>query len=175
MYAYYGTLAEANTYFSYRLHEFAWSDSTVVEREKALIWATRIIDKLNFKGEKAAVYAISYDSDGELITSVTQAEIRTADASQELEFPRGTDTDVPDAIKLACWEIAYALLDDIDPDAELENLSVTSQGVASVRSTYNREQTPIEHLINGVPSATAWRFLRPFLRDSVAIVLKRVN
>jgi hypothetical protein len=175
MYAYYGTLAEATTYFSYRLHEFAWGASTTAERVNALIWATRIIDKLNFKGEKAAVYALCYDSDGELITSVTQAEIRAADASQELEFPRGTDTDVPDAIKLACWEIAYALLDDIDPDAELENLSITSQGVASVRSTYNREQTPIEHLINGVPSATAWRFLRPFLRDSVAMVLKRVN
>lgn len=175
MYEYYGTLVEANEYFSYRLHEEAWTSSDSTERPKALIKATTLIDRLNFKGYKAAVYDILYDEDGDLISGITDEEIRTAELSQALEFPRGTDTEVPADIKIACWEIAYALLDGVEPDLELENLGVVSQGIASVRTTYNRTQTQIEHLFNGIPSATAWRYLRPYLRDADAVKLSRVD
>jgi len=175
MYSYYGTVEEANTYFSNRLFEEAWTDASSEDRVKALIRATQIIDGLSFKGEKAAVYAVMYDEEGELIDDVTEEEIMEAEASQELEFPRGWDTEIPDQIKIACWEIAHALLDGVDPDLELENLGVVSQGIASVRTTYNRNHTLIEHIMNGVPSAAAWRYLRPFLRDSDAILLSRVD
>jgi len=57
----------------------------------------------------------------------------------------------------------------------LENLGITSQGYASVRTTYARNQVPIEHIINGVPSPQAWRWLKPFLRDDDAIKLSRVS
>ncbi len=67
-----------------------------------------------------------------------------------------------------------ALLDDRDPDMELEALGISSQGIESVRTTYARNQVPIEHLINGVPSTLAWRLIRPFLRDSDSIKLIRV-
>ena len=43
------------------------------------------------------------------------------------------------------------------------------QGISSVRTTYNRSQVPIEHIVNGVPNALAWRLLRPFLRDEEAL------
>lgn len=174
MYSYYGTLSEANTYFSHRLHEEAWSDATAADREKALIKATQIIDALNFKGMKAAVAAY-YDEDGNLIDGYDEEDLREANLSQELEFPRGTDTVVPDAIKFACWEVTHALLDGVDPDLELENLGVVSQGLASVRTTYNRNHTQIEHVTNGIPSAAAWRYLRPFLRDGDAIKFSRVD
>jgi hypothetical protein len=173
-YTYYGTLLEANDYFDARLHEDIWTDTSDTDREKALQAATRIIDNLNFKGEKAAVYSVMYDSGGNELT-YTDADLRTADLSQPLEFPRTTDTDVPDQIKMACWEIAYALLDEIDPDLELENLAVTSQSIASIRTSYDRVNSQIEHVVNGIPSATAWRYLRPFLRDSEAIILSRVD
>jgi len=174
MYTYYGTLAEANTYFSHRLHEEAWTNATTDEREKALIWATKIIDALNFKGQKAAVYDIMYDADGNEL-DVTDEELRDADWSQDLQFPRDEDVDVPEEIKIACWEISYNLLDGVDPDLELENLAVVSQGIASVRTTYNRNHSQIEHLNNGVPSAAAWRYLRPFLRDSGSVKFSRVD
>ena len=55
---YYGTLAEAVTYFDRRLHADAWTVASVVERPKALLWATKIINALNFKGYKKPVYDI---------------------------------------------------------------------------------------------------------------------
>jgi hypothetical protein len=115
-----------------------------------------------------------YDYDGSQLYP-TEEEIREAEEEQELEFPRGEDIDVPDPIKLGCWEIAYALLDGVDPDLDIENLGVSSQGFASVRTTYARSQAQVEHLMHGVPSATAWRYIKPFLRDAEEVKLSRVD
>jgi len=174
MYTYYGTVNEANAYFQNRLHEEAWSNASSDDRVKALIKSAQIIDALNFKGHKAAVDAY-YDDDGVLDSDYDEEDLREAYLSQELEFPRGTDTEVPDSILIASWEVTHALLDGVDPDLELENLGVVSQGIASVRTTYNRNHTQIEHLMNGIPSAAAWRYLRPFLRDGDMIKFSRVD
>lgn len=177
---YYGTLAEAQDYFDNRLHEFAWSNAPATDRPKALIHATRIIDTLNFKGHKAAVYAAldaaGCSQDIELAIEcecITQSAVQAASLTQPLEFPRGTDTTVPETIKCATFEIAHSLLDGKEPEIELENLGIISQGYASVRTTYSRSHIPIEHIINYVPNALAWRWLRPFLRDEDAVVLLR--
>lgn len=174
-YTYYGEYSEAVTYFSNRLHTDAWDYATESEREKALIEATKIVDSLNYKGWKASVYAVLYDSDGDAVSPLpTAEEIKDAYDSQIREFPRNTDTTVPDAILMAVWEISYQLLDGVDVDLELENLDVTSQGIASVRTTYDRRHVSIEHLYNGVPSLKAWRFLYPYLRDVKHIKISRV-
>ncbi len=167
---YYGSVAEADDYFAVRLHEFAWTDASAGDRPKALYAATLIIDVLNFKGTKNTVYTLLQSN-----SSASDEDIRAAEASQPLEFPRGADTEVPKEIRLACYEIAYGLLDGKDPELELESLGIVSQGFGSVRTTYNRSQIPIEHIINGIPSAQAWRFLMPFLRDDEAIKLSRVS
>lgn len=178
----YGTVAGATDYFANRLHEHAWTQAQPVDRPKALIFATRIIDTLNFKGNKASIQSLltanSCDSDiADAIDDgcVTVAQVQAASLTQNLVFPRGTDTVVPDTIICAGYEIAHSLLDDKDPEIELENLGVISHGYASVRTTYSRSQIPIEHLINYVPNALAWRWLKPFLRDEDAIILRRVN
>jgi hypothetical protein len=167
---YYGTLTEADSYFASRLHESAWTDADPADRPKALWAATQIIDGLNYKGNKHSVYML-LDANSAASTS----EIQAAEASQALEFPRGADTEVPEAIRRACYEIAYALLDGKDPELELENLSVESMGYGQVRTGYSRNQVPIEHIINMVPSSVAWRLLRPFLRDGDAVKLSRVS
>jgi hypothetical protein len=167
---YYGTLQEAQDYFDHRLHESAWSNARVSDRPKALWAATLIIDTLNYKGYKATVHAVlDADPDAE------DEDIRAAEAAQEREFPRGADDEVPDAIQIACYEIAHSLLDGKDPELELENLGIVSQGYESVRTTYSRSQVPIEHIINGVPNALAWRLIRPFLRDDDAVRLARIS
>jgi hypothetical protein len=166
----YGSIAEATDYFAARLHEQAWSRATPANRQKALCAATQIIDGLNFKGRKHTVYELLTDD-----PNATDEEIWAAEAAQPLEFPRGADTEVPEAIRRTCYEIAHSLLDGKDPEIELENLGIVSQGYASVRTTYSRTQVPIEHIVNGVPSALAWRWLRPFLRDEDAIKLFRVS
>jgi len=166
----YGTQVEADEYFANRLHETAWTNATSADRGKALIAARGIIDALNYKGNKHSVYTVLLAN-----PSATQAEIQAAEASQALEFPRGADTTVPEAIRTAEYEIAYALLDGKDPELELENLAINAMGYGAVKTSYERSQLPIEHIVNMVPSSAAWRLLRPFLRDSDALKLSRLS
>jgi len=168
--SFYGTLDEADEYFANRLHETAWTEASANDRRKALVAARCIIDALNYKGRKASVHAILQAN-----PSASQDEIRAAEAGQPLEFPRGADTAVPEAIRVAGYEIAYALLDGKDPELELENLAVSTMGYGSVKTSYERSQLPIEHIINLVPSSVAWRLLKPFLRDSDAMRLSRLS
>lgn len=167
---FYGTLEEATDYFDLRLHEFAWSAASTKDRQRALIAATRLIDGLNYKGDKHAVYTLLQNN-----SCVYQEDIQAAEASQPREFPRGADTVVPEDIRRACYELAHSLLDDRDAEMELESLAVTSMGYGSVRTSYERSMLPVEHLVNLIPNALAWRLLKPFLRDDDAIKLSRVS
>ena len=145
----YTTITEAQTYFDGRLNTEAWDDADKTKRDKSLKHATSLIERLNFTGDKA-------------------------DEDQVLQFPRGDDTTVPTDIQYACAELAMALLDGVDPDLELENLGMVSQGIASIRSTYDVSR-PSEHILAGIPSASAWRFLKPYLRDPLTVNLDRVG
>ncbi len=145
----YATVAEGETYFTERLNSDAWDDATEANKAKSLITATRLIDRLNFKGAKT-------------------------DSEQTLQFPRDDDSSVPNDIKYACLEVALALLDGVDPEIEFENLSMVSQNYANVRSTYDRS-IPNEHIVAGIPSVSAWRYLKPYLRDASSIDLSRVS
>ncbi len=149
-------IAEATSYFAQRLHETAWSAASDADRDKSLIAARGIIDALNYKGVKHSVYTLCGSSD---TTGVALEDIRAAEASQPLEFPRGEATEVPEAIRIAEYEIAYALLDGKDPELELENLAISAMGYGTVKTTYERAQLPIEHIIYMVPCSVAWRLL----------------
>lgn len=166
----YGTLSGAQTYFSTRLHTDAWDLASPSDKSKALYSAARIIDTLNYKGRKSSVYTLLQSN-----ANATDAQIRAADAAQEGEFPRDADTVAPASINMAAYEISLALLDGVNPDSELENLSVVQNTYGGVKAVYNRDQQPIEHLLNGVPSASAWRILKPFLRDSQQLKFSRVS
>jgi len=167
---FYGTLDEANEYFANRLHETAWTEASANDRRKALIAARGIIDALNYKGTKHSVYTLLLAN-----PSAAQDAIRAAEAEQALEFPRGADMAVPEAIRVASYEIAYSLLDGKDPELELENLAVNAMGYGAVKTSFERSQLPIEHIVNLVPSSVAWRLLKPFLRDSDALKLSRLS
>ena len=171
-YTFYGTVADADNYFSYRLHEYVWTNSSSIYKRNALIMATRLIDALNYKGWKASVNNLPDDA--------SDADVEAAYLAQPLEFPRGSeqgqsDTQVPDDIIRACYEIAYSLLSGKDPEAELESLMVNSQAYAAVRTSYDRGQLPLESVINLIPSAIAYNLLLPFLRDAATIGISRVS
>ena len=70
---YYGDITEANDYFNNRLHEEAWSSTPAADRPKALWAATLIIDALNFKVAKNAVYTLLQSN-----PSAADADIRAA-------------------------------------------------------------------------------------------------
>jgi len=144
----YGTTIGGDAYFAEKLYYQPWDEATEDQRTRALAEATRLIDTLRFKGSKT-------------------------DSAQTNEFPRDDETTVPEKIEFACYEIALALLDGVDPHLEHENLAVSSDGYSSVRSTYNRTTAP-EHFVAGIPSRQAWLYLRPYLADVRGLKLRRV-
>lgn len=144
----YATLNEALIYFNDRMNSEVWYVTEPNTQDRALKTATKIIDRLNFAGSKT-------------------------DELQENQFPRGSDTDVPQDIKDACCEIAFALVDGVDIEKERENLDMVSQGYGNVRSTYERSMKPA-HILAGVPSIVAWHLLLPYMPDPRVISVTRV-
>ena len=146
----YITLANADTYFeTQRLFADAWDDASDPQKTKALEMATNLMEQLAWAGDKT-------------------------DEDQELQFPRGGDTDIPTPIQNACAENAYSLLDGVDVEYEYENLRRVSQGFANVRSSHDTGMLP-EHKLAGIPSYIAWRLMVPFLRDKSAITVMRTS
>jgi hypothetical protein len=143
----YGTLEKANNYFSSMLEGQRWTYADHVRKVQALVSATKRIDRLSFVGDMAS-------------------------ANQPLQFPRGTDTIVPVDIEQACYELALTLLKGVDPDTERDNLSMTVQAFGGLRSEYDRSNTP-PYIQAGIPSATAWNLLLPYLDERRAIVIRR--
>lgn len=167
-YTFYGEYSDANEYMlNAKLHNKAWVKADLDKRQRALIAASNLIDQLNFRGDKHSVWQAGQDN-----PDATTSELLSADAGQDREFPRDADTEVPANIKKATWEIAYELLDGRDPQLDLETLAVVSQGYSSVRTTYQRD-VPLDHMKNFIPSALAWRWLVPFLRDENQLNLAR--
>lgn len=144
----YANLSYASTYFSERLHTRPWDRASPTDRQKALIMATRDIDRLDFALAKA-------------------------DPAQVLEFPRTGQAEVPDTIKQAACEIAMARLSGIDPDAEIAAAQMTHQALSGASTSFDRSSRP-EHVLSGIASATAWLLLRPYLRERSGIKLSRV-
>jgi len=148
--SYYGSVAGANIYFNtQRLNTQPWDDALANDRQKALIMATRAIDRLNFAGEKS-------------------------DSDQTLQFPRGDDTVVPLDIELAAYECVLLYLDDIDMQQEAESIGITSNKYLKTGSTYDPSFVA-DNIKAGIPSAEAWQFLLPYLRDARAIEISRAS
>jgi len=145
----YTSITEAKVYFNDRLSVDPWTCATSDQRRRALAQATTLIDRLNFAGCRA-------------------------DTNQVNQFPRDTDTVVPQDIKNATSEIALALLDGVDPQIEYENLTLRSQAYAGLRANYDQELVN-PHFLAGIPSIMAWRFLAPYLRDPYEVHVERIN
>lgn len=181
--SYYGTLADANTYFDNRLHSEGWADSNPTDRPKALTEATDLIDSLSYKGVKNAVWLIMYEADPSqtgnytkiLVSPPSRQDIIDADATQDLEFPRGQDTVVPTEIEWACYEIALALLEGFDPEDAIDRMNVIQQNYGAVKTTYDTSIASMEYLVYGIPTAVVWRWLKPYLNDGRIIRMSRAD
>jgi hypothetical protein len=125
-----------------------WEEADNSTRTKALLMATRIINRFNYAGERS---------------SPTQVD----------EFPRGcSQTQVSDSIQQACTEVALAILEGWSPDQESANLGVVSQGLSKVQETYDRNR-PAKYKVAGLPSLTVWQMLQPYFRDEAALIVHR--
>lgn len=149
--AHYGTIAEADLFFTqeYLDKDQLWAQEPVDNKTAALSMATRAIEGLNFAGSKNS-------------------------ESQELEFPRGDDTQVPDDVKHATYILALEILDGADVNFMTNKLSENAMIHGGARNRRTTEFIPA-HLRNGIPSADSWNLLKPYLRDPGAITLSRVD
>lgn len=166
---YYSTVEDADTYFENRLHEYDWSGASSANKEKAILAATQDVDALVYAGYKTPAYdLLQSDPDA------TEEELEAAAEDQLLEFPRDGDTDVPNDILLAVYEIAHERLRGRDPGMEIENLTLTSDGIGSTRVTSDRTNPPLKHIANGIVSWVAWRYLQPYLANSSGFNVRRI-
>lgn len=145
----YVTVFECEEYFANLLYSGPWDSATEEDKNKAIVTATQIIDSLNYADDKT-------------------------EDDQELEFPRGTDTTVPQAIKDACAEIALALLDGYDIEQGFRTQNIKSTSYSGVSTTYDINALP-EYAKLGIPSVRAWRLLRPYIEFNAGISISRVN
>ena len=145
----YLSIAEAQVYFNQRLSVECWDDASVADKNAALAQATIAIDNINFRGLKTS-------------------------STQERQFPRDADTEVPQDVLGAVCEEVLTLLEYIDSRKEFENLSLVSLGYANVKSTYDRSSLPL-HVLAGLTSSTAYIKLKPYIRSGQNLDVYRVS
>ena len=136
----YCTVEYADEYFSGRLHAESWGETSDADKEKALRQATKEIDRQLLKGRKAT-------------------------DTQELAFPRYPDTEIPEAVKEACCEIALALLER----GNSQRHKLQQEGVQSF-TLGNMSETYAPGAGRGLLSQEAKELLRPWLLFGVIII-----
>lgn len=146
---YYGSVLLADDYFTISLLGDTWSSANMLTKIKCLVGATNAINQLAYCGTKT-------------------------DSEQKNQFPRNGDTVVHLDIEYATYEIALKLLDGVDIDNEVNNLSAEARGYSGARTTYNRSFA-LDHLRAGIPSIHAWGLLKKYLIDPSEVNLYRVS
>ncbi len=144
----YATTTEADTYIQgNKLDRASWEDFPDAEKSIALIMATNRINNLAFKGEKLLL-------------------------AQENAFPRNDDSTVPEVIKDACIELAFAFSDGIRVAQEFNSERVTANKFGPVSTTYDSNSVR-QNVIAGIPSYEAWVLLLPYMVDQRTSIVKR--
>lgn len=147
----YISAADAETYFGTRLYADAWTDASADDKAKALIMATRTIDRQIFVGSKAG-------------------------ADQPLEFPRclpdkegwRCEANVPQAVLDATCEEALALLTSgNDPRRVMQRAGVKSYSLGSLSETFADGALAGSTAKRGLISDEAKALLRPYLAGAV--------
>ena len=145
----YITIVEADAILAAKVSKAAWTAATTQQKDAALAEATEIIDRLAYVGNKY---------------SETQVN----------QFPRDVAavTEVPTEVEKACAYIALSILEGKDLEQMYASQSITSTQYETAKVTYNRMRLPA-HIMLGIPSVTAWRYLMQFLRDPRGIRVVR--
>ena len=145
----YGTVAGGDLYFAQLFGRDEWKEATSEEKQQALFEATQHIDRFSYIGCK--------NTDTQL-----------------LQFPRGTDTTVPQDIEYATYEEAYQILCGRDIEADLRELRVQQRRFDKVHTTYMPGIKPTPNVAAGILSSKAWRMIFPYFRRVDEVHLVRV-
>lgn len=144
----YQTRLEVDAFFAARLTNAAWDDLIDADKDKAILQATWIINQLEYKGCKS-------------------------DENQTNKFPRN-DNAIPQAILDAHSLICNALADEVDVEEEFLGMSGVSSTYANVKHVKQQDSFQ-EHTLYGVPSAEAFRLLKPYLLTHQSFRINRTS
>jgi len=145
----YITLEDATSYLEGELWSDAWMAADEVNQEKALNKATTIIDQIRYKGSKLL-------------------------STQDNEFPRDFQESTPQDVTYACALIALKLIEGRIPELDFGNARITSDNLASGKTTYNEYNMP-QHLLYGIPSYDAWGKLVKYVDLAKTVSFIRVS
>lgn len=149
----YINVADAEAYFAERLHVDPWDTADADTKAKALITATRAIDRLLLVGCKA-------------------------DSEQALEFPRAVmtgygliaDDAVPQVVLDAVCEEALELLDTSGAERrKLQAAGVTSFQLGTLSEVYATGSSGRSAKPSGLFSQAARELMRPYVTRAVGI------
>lgn len=178
-FVYYGSATDGDTFFSTRLRADCWTNASPTDKVKSLREASSLIDRLNFAGQKA---------DANQLLQFPRANVFATDPSESIidydiygnlinpsqQIPDSYDTQIPQDIITATYLIALQLLNGYDPDAQGRQQTVVEHRYGGIAGTrYDKSVIP-EWQLAGIPSKTAWDYLRPYMLDPNSIVLTRV-
>lgn len=143
----YNTITEGNEYFEAHFWADEWFTAENDRKQWALNEATSRLNDLAYKGNKTV-------------------------ATQVKSFPRDGNQ-IPVKVRHAHLDVVLALLQDVIPEEQLDNLSVSSRAFAGVRTTLDTRSAVKPWIMAGIMSSDAWRKLTPYLVDPRAIRMLR--
>lgn len=175
----YVSLADANSYFEGRPFASAWDDATDPEREKALVYATTILDRERWAGAKGVTY------EGAATQALAWPRRWTPtlewDAAPQLVAEWFIDTSigyysaltVPTPIVRATCELALEILraGDSDPFAVDDTSNIKREKTGPLETEYFAPTNPTTGL-GLFPSVVA--LIAPLLRTSAGMQIERV-
>jgi hypothetical protein len=174
-------VADAQAYFDERLYSDAWESASDDDKAKALIMATKKLDRQTLKGAQktedqtlqfprcyvGALYQSLYPGHTQplAVQPIIPAAVPTAIYGWLCE------SDVPQAVLDAVCEEALALLDRGNSKRrKMQQEGVTSFGVGTLHETYATGRTGRSVNPNALISVEARELLTPYLAGSVRIV-----
>ncbi|MDD3921340.1 MAG: hypothetical protein PHO41_09245 [Eubacteriales bacterium] len=163
----YISVADATTYLDNNLYITEWTAASADDKSRAVIMATRKIDRLTLTGAKklatqalefprAYVYDTRYTSDNQTIAALTDEGWYT-------------ETDVPQAVLDAVCEEALALLQSgNDSRRKLQRAGVKSYSLGSLSETF--ADSAIAGKSKGLLSDEAKALMKPYIAGAVRII-----
>lgn len=120
------SVAEANSYHAARLHNEVWYNATTDSRERALKWASRILNEMIWKGQK---------------TASTQALVWPRSYVYDTNDDELSTTTIPQFLINATSEYAWELL-KADREVDSDNAGIKEVMAGEVLVKFDKSDRP---------------------------------
>lgn len=159
----YATVLQGDDFFSTRLHASAWTSATTGDKEKALMWATRQMDSLTWKGVRySGTQNLEFPRRGLSYyesSSVGGNALESVDLSVGFGFYTKieiTETEVPNFLRDATCELALWLLtEDTTAPSGTENFSRIKVDTIDIQMKPRESRRWLNQAVRDL----VWRFL----------------